>query len=178
MSTRLPIARFMSTRCRPHCASVWPLALRSPGISSTRDPALSPCTVTSRYVAFSFDAHRAVSNPGRLTQGVSIFRPSATHGFSAAVPVIVRPSVERYARNSPLPPESEAGLVQAAVKFSPATLPNSVFAGGGAVDRKEEKLITHPVCDPDRHSGTCSKAPPTSLPRGTASVAPARIAEI
>src|SRR5437899_2043328 len=73
-------------------------------------------------------------------------------------------------------PPSAAGLVQAAM-FSPGTLPNRVLVGGGTVERNEAYVITHPVCDAERQSGTCLNVPPRSFPRGTAKVVPSRMAE-
>lgn len=47
-SSRLPIARLTSTRCRPQLASGLPAAPRSPVMSSTRGSAGSPCTPISK----------------------------------------------------------------------------------------------------------------------------------
>ena len=55
---------------------------------------------------------------------------------------------------SPLPPPSAAGLVHAATIFGSGTLPNSVSAAGGTVERNDAYVMTHPVCDSERHSGT------------------------
>ena len=125
----------------------------------------------------SFDAHFAVSRPGTLTHGVSIGFSGVTHGFAGAAAVIVRPLRSRYACSSPLPPPSAAGLVQAASMAASGTLPNSVLAGGGMVERNDANVITHPVCDAERQSGTCWNEPPTSFPFGTPMVVPSRIAE-
>src|SRR5262249_25132310 len=114
-----------------------PAPPRSPMMSSVRGSAALPCTVTSRYVAFSFDLHCAVSNPGTLTQGVLMGRSGVTQGFGGVVPTIVRPSVERSACKTPLPPLSAAGFVQAATKLVSLTLPKRVLDGGGTVERKE-----------------------------------------
>ena len=38
-----------------------------------------------------------------------------------------------------------AGLVQAATMVASGTLPKSVFAGGGTVERNDAKVMTHPV---------------------------------
>src|SRR5262245_45634078 len=106
-------------------------------MSSVRGSAGLPWTVTSRYVAFSFDLHSAVSSPGTLTHGVSILRSGATQGFGGVVPTIVRPSVERYACKFPDPPPSAAGLVQAAIMPGAVTFPKRVFAGGVTVERND-----------------------------------------
>src|SRR5262245_11558098 len=97
MSTRFPIARLTSIRCNPQLATTWPAAATSPAISSVRGSDASLCTVTSRYVACSFDLHSAVSKPGTLTHAVSIDRPGTTHGFGVVFPTIIAASVERYA---------------------------------------------------------------------------------
>src|SRR5262249_5801677 len=91
--------------------------------------------------------------------------------------VIVRPVRSRYARSSPLPPASAAGLVHAAAISAFGTRPNSVFAGGGTFERNDANVITHPSCDAERHSGTCLKAPPTSFPFGPSIVVPIIIAD-
>src|SRR5580765_1336262 len=124
-------------------------------MSSARGSDGSPCTVTSRYVAFSFVAHCAVSSPGTLTNGVSTGRSGVTHGFAGVLPTMEVPSFERYACRVPLPPPSAAGFVHAAIMSAPATRPNKVLAGGGIVDRNDAYVITHPVCDDEWHSGTC-----------------------
>ena len=80
--------------------------------------------------------------------------------------------VRRYACSSPLPPASAAGFVHAAAIFASGTLPNSVLAGGGTVERNDAKEMRQPSCDAVRHSGMCWKAPPTSLPFGTARPCP------
>src|SRR5947208_4539910 len=96
-STRLPIARLTSIKCRPQFARTFGAAPMSPTISSVRGSDGFPFTVTSRYPdALSFAAHFAVSRPGTLTHGVSIGRSGPTHGFGFVVPVMVRPSLERY----------------------------------------------------------------------------------
>src|SRR5213076_1227456 len=112
-----------------------------------------------------------------LTQGVSIGCSGTTHGRGVDIPVMVRPVVEKYACNAPLPPPSAAGLVHPATMLPSATLPNSELAGGGAVDRNDAYVMTHPVSDAEWQSGTCRNAPPTSLPRGTGSVVPSRTAD-
>ena len=125
-------------------------------MSSTRGSAGSPWTVTSRYpLAFSFDAHFAVNNPGTLTHGVSIGCSGVTHGLGGIVLVIVRPVLSRYACSSPLPPPSAAGFVHAATMVGSATLPKSVLAGGGTVDRNAPNVMTQPVCVAEWQSGTC-----------------------
>src|SRR5690349_18792804 len=125
-------------------------------MSSTRGSAGLPCTVTSRYEPLSFDTHCAVSNPGTLTNGVSIVFAGITQGFgSAAEPTMLRPDDARYACRSPLPPPSAAGFAHAAIMFSPCTRPNREFSGGGIVDRNDAYAITQPVCDAARQSGTC-----------------------
>src|SRR5580765_6223223 len=106
-------------------------------MSSARGSDGSPCTVTSRYVAFSFVAHCAVSSPGALTNGVSTGFSGVTQGFAGVLPTIDVPSFDKYACNWPLPPPSAAGFVQAAIMSAPATLPNSVLAGGGIVERND-----------------------------------------
>src|SRR6185436_13376172 len=146
-------------------------------MSSVRGSAGSPWTVISRYVAFSFDLHSDVSNPGTLTKGVSTFRSGVTHGAGLLLPTIDVPSVDRYAWSVPLPPPSAAGFVHAATMSGVVTRPNSVFAGGGIVERNDAYVMTQPVCVAERHSGTCWNDPPTSLPLGTEIVVPSRIAE-
>src|SRR5215510_14527380 len=106
-------------------------------MSSVRGSAGSPWTVSSRYVAFSFALHCAVNSPGTLTQGVSIGRSGFTHGFGGTVPTIVRPSVDRYACRTPLPPPSATGFVQAAIMLGSVTFPKRVLAGGGIVERND-----------------------------------------
>src|SRR4029079_14847073 len=107
--------------------------------------------------------------------------PSACSGRPQGLPgallVIVRPVLSRYARNSPLPPASAAGLVHAAAMAGSRTRPNNVLAGGGTVDRNDANVMTHPVCVAAWQSGTCWNDPPTSFPFGTASVVPSRIAD-
>src|SRR6476659_4032847 len=124
-------------------------------MSSIRGSAGSPCTVTSRYVAFSFDLHSDVSRPGTLTHGVSIGTAGTTHGFGAVVPTIVRPSRAKYECRFPLPPASAAGFVHAATMPDCVTFPKRVLAGGGEVERNETYVITQPVCVAEWHSGTC-----------------------
>src|SRR5262245_55487838 len=114
-----------------------PGAPRSPMMSSVRGSEGSPCTVTSRYVAFSFVLHSAVSNPGTLTHGVLIGRSGLTHGFRGVVPTMVLPSIDKYECRTPLPPPSAAGLVHAAIMLRSVTLPKRVLVGGGTVDRNE-----------------------------------------
>src|SRR3954471_2959585 len=128
----------------------------SPTMSSTRGSLGSPCTVTLRNPdAFSFDAHFAVSRPGTLTHGVSIGWSGSTQGLGGTLPTMVRPFASRYECSSPVSaPPSAAGFVHAATMLSSATLPNSVFAGGGIVERYDAYVITHPVCDAARQSGT------------------------
>jgi hypothetical protein len=82
-------------------------------------------------------AHLAVSRPGTLTHGVSIGCSGVTHGFSCGVLVMVLPVRSRYAWRLPLPPASAAGFVHAACMLGSGTLPNSVLAGGGIVDRND-----------------------------------------
>src|SRR5262245_53362363 len=106
-------------------------------MSLVRGPDGSPCTVTSRYVAFSFDLHSAVSKPGTLTHGVSMGRSGTTHGFLGLTPTIVRPSAARYACRFPLPPVRAVGLVHPATMLACVTLPKRVLAGGGTVERNE-----------------------------------------
>src|SRR5438552_9503746 len=138
MSTRLPMTRFTSTRCRPQFASTLPVRPMSPTMSSTRGSEGLPFTVTSRYpLAFSFDVHFAVRSPGALTHGVSIGCSGVTHGFGGIVLVMVLPLLSRYACSSPLPPPSAAGFVHAATMVGSATRPNIVLAGGGIVDLYE-----------------------------------------
>jgi hypothetical protein len=55
-------------------------------------------------------------------------------------------------------------LVHAATIAASGTLPNSVLAGGGIVERNDAYVMTQPICDADVHSGTCWNDPPTSLP--------------
>src|SRR5262249_37779577 len=96
ISTKFPIARFTSIRCRPQFARMFPPVLRSPVMSSTRGSDGFPCTVTSRYVAYSFDAQRAVKRPGTLPNGVVIGCSGTTHGLGGPDDAaMVRPSVER-----------------------------------------------------------------------------------
>src|SRR5262245_22713244 len=177
MSRRLPIARFTSMRCSPQFARTAVPAPRSPVMSSTRASDGFPFTVTSRNVAFSFVAHFAVNMPGTLTHGVSIDCSGVTQGFSCGVLVMVLPVRSRYARSSPLPPASAAGLVHAAAMFGSATFPKSVLAGGGTVDRNDAYVITQPVCDAVWQRGTFLKLPPTSFPLGTSIVVPSRMAD-
>src|SRR5262249_39664276 len=126
---------------------------RSPTMSSVRGSDGSPWTVTSRYVAFSFDLHCAVSSPGTLTQGVSIVRSGTTQGFGGLVPTIVRPSVDRYACRTPLPPPRATGFVHAATILGSVTLPNRVLAGGGIVERNDTYVIRQPVSDAEWQRG-------------------------
>ena len=51
-------------------------------------------------------------------------------------------------------------------------------ASSGGVSLKVEKAITQPVCLSDLQSGVFLKVPPTSLPFGTVTLPPSRIAEI
>ena len=88
-----------------------------------------------------------VSRPGRLTNGVLISRSGTAQGLGGVVPVIVRPSVERYACNFPAPPPSAAGSAHAAVMVAPPTLPKRALAGGGTAEQNAEYAITHPVCE-------------------------------
>src|SRR5262245_38075928 len=141
-------------------------------MSSARGSLGSPCTVTSKYDPFSFATHWAVSNPGTLTNGVSIVFPFDHTGASAADPVMLRPLAERYACNSPLPPTSAAGFAHAAIIPSLCTRPKRVLSGGGIVERNDAYAITQPVCDAERQTGTFLNAPPTSLPFGTARLVP------
>src|SRR6478672_1005350 len=90
---------------------------------------------------------------------------------------MVPPVADRYACSSPLPPASAAGFVHAATMFASGTLPNSVLAGGGIVERNDAYVMTHPVWVAEWQSGTCWNEPPTSLPLGTESVVPSRMAE-
>ena len=66
-------------------------------MSSVRGSDGLPFTVTSRNVACSFDVQRAVSSPGTLIQGVATGRAGTTHGGAGDRPVIVRPSLDKYA---------------------------------------------------------------------------------
>src|SRR5207247_67120 len=127
---------------------------------------------------FSLVAHCAVSRPGTLTHGVSMGCSGITQGFGGMLLVMVRPFASRYACSSPLPPASAAGFVHAATMSGSGTLPKSVFAGGGMVDRNDAYVITQPVCVAEWHSGTCWKVPPTSFPFGTEIVVPRRMAEM
>src|SRR5262245_26886899 len=146
-------------------------------MSLVRGPDGSPCTVTSRYVAFSFDLHSAVSKPGTLTHGVSMGRSGTTQGFLGLTPTIVRPSAAKYACRFPVPPARAAGFVHPASMSVAATLPKRVFAGGGTVERNDAYVITQPDCVAEWHKGTCWNEPPTSFPRGTARLTPNRTAE-
>src|SRR6516165_12325592 len=100
-----------------------------------------------------------------------------THGLGFDVPVIVRPSFDRYACSCPLPPARAAGFTQAAAMLASGTLPNSVLAGGGTVDRNDAKEMRHPSCDAVWHSGMCWNAPPTSLPFSTGTTVPIKMAD-
>ena len=73
MSTRLPIARLTSTRCRPQFASTF--GGRAEVADDVVDARIGRVAVHRHLEvadAFSFDAHFAVSSPGTLTHGVSI----------------------------------------------------------------------------------------------------------
>ena len=52
-----------------------------------------------------------------------------------------------------------------------------MFAGGGTVERNDANVIRQPVCDALWHSGIFWNAPPTSLPFGTGTTVPIRIAD-
>src|SRR5439155_16266109 len=178
VSTRLPMASSTSIRCSPQLACTCPLNAISPPTSSMRGPAGFPFVVTSRKVAFSLFAHRAVSSPGTLTQGVSIGLAGVTQALASPVGrVTVWPVEDRYEWRAPEPPPSAAGFVQAPTIVSPGTFPNSVFAGGGTVERNDAYVTRHPVWVAEWQSGMCWKEPPTSFPRGTATVAPSRSAD-
>ena len=71
--------------------------------------------------------------------------------------------VTRGVRRFSLPAQL-AGFVHAAVMFASVTRPNNVPAGGGTVERNDEKVMRQPVSDGLRHSGTFLNVPPTSLP--------------
>src|SRR2546429_583850 len=114
-------------------------------MSSTRGSAVTPLTVTFRYVAFSLVAHSADKSPGTLTYGVSMVGGGVVHGRGGALPTIKLPVVERYECSTPLPPPSAAGFVHAATISGSATLPNNVLAGGGTVDRNDAYTIRQPV---------------------------------
>src|SRR6478736_10540153 len=121
-------------------------------MSSMRGSAGSPLILISRYVANSFFLHSAVISPGTLTNGVSIVL-SATHGFGALPPTIKVPFVARYACSGAAPPARAAGFVHEPLIAGSALWPNSVLAGGGIVERNEEKFTTQPICPGLRHSG-------------------------
>src|SRR5262245_34872743 len=124
-------------------------------MSSMRGSDGSPCTVSSKYVAFSLDLHWPVSNSGTLTQGVLIGCSGTTHGWGGVVPTIVRPSFERYACRVALPPARAAGFVHAATIPGSVTFPNRVLAGGGIVERNDTYVITQPVCVAEWQRETC-----------------------
>jgi hypothetical protein len=56
-------------------------------------------------------------------------------------------------------------------------LPKREFSGGGTFSRNDAYAIAQPICVADLHSGVLWKAPPTSLPVGTARFVPIRIAD-
>src|SRR5690349_7941283 len=108
------MATCASIRCRPHSFITLPPATTSPGISSVRGSDGLPLVVIARYEPASLLTHSPVSNPGKLTNGVSIFAPVAQGlGCAASVLTPLEP-VERYACMSALPPFNAAGLMHAA----------------------------------------------------------------
>src|SRR5260370_40382334 len=142
MSTRFPIARCTSIRCRPHSDSTWTLTTASPTMSLVRGPAGSPCTVTARYDPPGFETHSAVSSPGTLTNGVSTSFAGVTHGpgsFDAVLTML--PFADRYDCSSPLPPPSAAGFVQPETIPSPGPLRKRRLSCGGTFAWKEAYVL-------------------------------------
>src|SRR5262245_11104278 len=147
ISTKLPIAALASMRCKPQSFITAPFTTTSPTISSVRASAGSPWTLIARYEPASFETHSAVSKPGTLTNGVSIFFSGVTHGFGGNEEELTPfTPVERYECSSPLPPPSAAGLTHAAAIPSTCTRPKRELAGGGESSRNETYEITQPVC--------------------------------
>src|SRR6185369_7612147 len=119
-------------------------------------------------------------NLGKVTNGVVIVTPregSTQTGFTGGRTGKVRPSVGKYGESTPGPPPSAAGFVHAAFMPGASERPKRLFAGGGAVARNEAYVITQPMSRRPWHSGMLAKSPPMSLPAGTCTLVPSRIAE-
>src|SRR6476620_7503314 len=113
--------------------------------------------------------HFAVNRSGYLTQGV------AASGGTVNENGTVRRCAGKYVSSDPEPPARAAGFVQST--WSPGLRARAKRLFGGGVWSNDENAITQPTCDALWHAPKCWKSPPTSLPVGTITSPPSRIAE-